>query len=254
VIAYVVTGSGYRYWSLEDGTVLFADNEEEIAGRGAVSYGGGSDIYRTALATIDGEVSEFLDERVRGLEGPDWGGELVLLVASLGVWGAYGLTERSLRGGTRFLAKKLFTRPQRAKALVSALRKEGREVVVNIGGEAAAHEVEVCPYAINVNPITKGRRTDIPNLIRSQGEKVGELFEAGSVDRIVSWKLPTSVDPAQLAKGSVKILRAGGRMDMRIFGGDTVTWGKVFTETLVREGISRKGILNIGDLVFEVVK
>ena len=68
----------------------------------------------------------------------------------------------------------------KARELAATIAGRGEEVVVNIGGAGAPHEPQ---GAINVNNQAVARK-DIPNLIQTDGSRVGELFAPSSVDRI----------------------------------------------------------------------
>jgi len=98
-----------------------------------------------------------------------------------------------------------------ARRLVTQIRSEGRTVIVNIGGTGEE------AGAINVNPMrgNAGGRAgaQIPQLIQAPGEEVGELFDAASVDRVVSNNVPGgTINWSQAARGSHQILRPGGRI------------------------------------------
>lgn len=140
----------------------------------------------------------------------------------------------------------------RGRVLVEQLRKQGNEVVVNVGGEAAAHEVRVWPHAINLNPAP--RVSGVPNLVKARGEQIGSLFNAGSVDKVVASKIPTSVDPLQLANGSVHVLKSGGTIEINLFGTGVKAWGEKFVDALIKSGISRGRIKNVGDVLFQATK
>jgi hypothetical protein len=141
-----------------------------------------------------------------------------------------------------------------ARNMVRALRAEGEEIVVNVGGEASPLEVSRWPKAINVNPITAGRPTDIPNLVKAGGEELGDLFESRSIDKVVSSKLPTSADPELLAKGAANVLRNGGHLEINIFGGGVEDWTAKFTEALVKNGFNSKNIKTLSDVLITAVK
>jgi hypothetical protein len=100
--------------------------------------------------------------------------------------------------------------------LVKIFNKRGLKVLVNIGGEAKPHELRLGPQ-IAVNNFGAGRgeiRTPVPNLVREKGEEIGTLFARESVDEIVSFKLPTSLDTKALAEGAAKVLKSGGKLRM----------------------------------------
>ena len=69
---------------------------------------------------------------------------------------------------------------ENAIGLAGKLRRAFNKVVINMGGTG---EVE---NAINLNPNRVAPRKHIPNIIEAGAEKIGELFETGSVDEIVT--------------------------------------------------------------------
>ena len=94
--------------------------------------------------------------------------------------------------------------------LANAMRKAGKPVVVNMGGTGEVAE------AINLNPNKVAPRKDIPNLIERMGEEIAEVFEAGSVDRITSNRLPpNTLDWRRVIPGAYKVLKPGGKMTIR---------------------------------------
>lgn len=166
-------------------------------------------------------------------------------VAKRVVGGVAGFFAKS--GGKRYVEG--LTRTQ-ARQFVAQLRASGKEVVVNIGGEAAEHELARWPHALNLNPVMPGRRTDIPNLIRGTGDQIDSIFAKGSIDKVVSSKLPTSVDPERLATSIVPVLRRGGTLEISIFGAAVDRWAEGFVRGLVRAGIPKARINNIKDVLF----
>jgi hypothetical protein len=110
----------------------------------------------------------------------------------------------------------------RGRSLVGIFRKRGLKVIVNIGGEAAPHEIRQGAQ-IAINPFVKGVRgvkRTVPNLIREKGEEIGNLFEKETVDRLISNRLPTSVDTEPIAKGAAKVLKPGGELEMNFLSND----------------------------------
>jgi hypothetical protein len=74
--------------------------------------------------------------------------------------------------------------------------------------------------AINVNPLTAQQVTNIPNLIRSGAEAVGEIFPRASVDRIVSNDVVFGqVNWVPTARGCFTILRPGGTVSIAPYAG-----------------------------------
>jgi Domain of unknown function (DUF4157) len=134
-----------------------------------------------------------------------------------------------------------------ARELVKGLRRDNREVVVNLGGEAAEHEVSVWPHAINVNPDPRGR-ADVPNLVREPAARLGELFDDESVDQIVARRLQPGVLDG-LAQEIYRVLRRGGTIDIH-------TYGKRpgFVDELTRAGFDVRYIQNESDTYFTATK
>jgi hypothetical protein len=103
---------------------------------------------------------------------------------------------------------------QRARQFAAQLAADGEPVVVNLGGAGASHEPK---NAINVNNMAVGRK-NIPNLVEADGGAVGELFEAGTVDRVEGYHMaPGAVDWKRAAPGAFRVLKSGGtvRYDYR---------------------------------------
>ncbi len=103
---------------------------------------------------------------------------------------------------------------ERAREMVRRIRQAGGEVVANMGGAGASHEP---PGAININSQAVGRR-GIPNHINADASDIGQLFEAGSIDRVVGHHMPPHVIDWQRAVPGVRsVLRPGGtfRFDWR---------------------------------------
>jgi hypothetical protein len=273
IVAYLFQDLSARVvYNMPDGTLEFDEfeqaREKEIMRRGGTEVGGGDVV--DALFAYDGTLIDVSNARDRALESADPIGEIVLLVASFGasvaVSGLRVLARETLRNGIKALVKKLAARrlarrmariPKdvvgKARALVRKLRQEGSEVIVNVGGEAAAHE-QVWKKAINLNPVTAGRRTDIPNLVMEKGERIGEIFEPGSIDRVVSSKLPTSVDASQLGEGIGRVLRPGGKVQVNIFGTDVGGWSKAFKDALIKSGFKPDSVKVISDVLITATR
>lgn len=185
--------------------------------------------------------------------------DILLLITGIGLLGK--LSVRLAASGIKVLfrtrvAAKIASHlsPGQARALVSALRKEGREVVVNVGGEAAKHEIKAWSHAINVNNVTPGRPADIPNLVKVGGEEMDSVFLPNSIDKVVASKIPTSVDPQRLAQATVRVLKKGGRIEINIFGSGVDTWSKKFIDALVKNGVPSLSIKNIGEVLITATK
>lgn len=138
-----------------------------------------------------------------------------------------------------------------AREMVNKLRKDGNEVVINLGGEASEIEVKNWPYAINLNP--NPRVPDVPNLVREPADRLGELFEAGSADKVVARRLPTSAVSGdnidKVAKGAFDVLRKGGELEMHIYGGSPG-----FQAALEKAGFNRTNIQNESNAYFTAIK
>jgi hypothetical protein len=99
-----------------------------------------------------------------------------------------------------------------ARGIVARLVASGQRVVVNIGGEG-----EVAG-AINLN-IQQRLKTPIENFVESDAANIGDIFEANSVDEIVSNRLPpNTLDWDRLIPGASKTLKPGGRLLIRFQG------------------------------------
>jgi hypothetical protein len=233
-----------------------------------------SEFEYTVLTRVDGRVAKFLASRATGFVESEFGPLLFIAtaLAPLGQGLVRGIIsslfrresgaiagDLALDGMTEELAQSTAAEATTAEAttartMVRALRAEGEEVVVNVGGEASRFEVSRWPKAINVNPITAGRPTDIPNLVKAGGEELGDLFESGSIDKIVSSKLPPSVDPEMFAKGAANVLKNGGQLEINIFGAGVKEWTAKFTEALVKNGFNAGNIKNISDVLIQAIK
>jgi hypothetical protein len=94
-----------------------------------------------------------------------------------------------------------------ARALARRLQAQGKPVVANLGGAGRPHE----PVdAINVNNQAVPRK-NIPNLIQVDGSSIGQLFDAGSVDQVVGYRMaPGVIDWGRAVPGIRSVLRPGG--------------------------------------------
>ena len=173
--------------------------------------------------------------------------------------GALGRTPRAALAEMRAVAESLRTPAARsevrvsrtaakARAMVWALREKGMRVVVNLNGEGTPDELRTWPQAVNVNPAPRSSR--VPNLLRAPAERLGELFERGTVDRIVSSRISTSTDPIRLARDAAHMLREGGVLVVSTFGPDVCSWGRRFVKALIEAGFNAGRIENVGDVFF----
>jgi len=86
--------------------------------------------------------------------------------------------------------------------------------VVNLAG---AGEV---PGAINLNPLVGQQVQGIPNLVQASAETVGEIFPAGSVNRIVANDVVLGqVNWTATARGCFAALRSGGTVSVAPYAG-----------------------------------
>jgi hypothetical protein len=119
-----------------------------------------------------------------------------------------------------------------ARQLARMASSQGR-VIVNIGGAGARHEPQ---GAINVNPQVPGtERKDIPNLVKAKGEQIGDLFDPGTVDEVVGYRLPPIINWAEVAPGAFKVLKPGGRFEVS-FQGAHANAAKVCADVLRAAG------------------
>ncbi len=228
-----------------------------------------SEFQYTVSTRVDGGVTQYLSSRATGFVESEFGPILLIAtaLAPLGQGLVRGIISSLFRresgaiagdlvldGMTEELAQGVTAEATTSRTMAQALRAEGKEVVVNVGGEASPFEVSRWPNAINVNPVKAGRPVDIPNLVKAGGEELGSLFESQSVDKIVSSKLPTSVDPELLARGAAHALRSGGQLEINIFGAGVKEWSAKFTETLIKNGFDAKNLKNISDVLIQAVK
>ena len=132
-----------------------------------------------------------------------------------------------------------------ASALVRQLRKAGKRIRVNLGGTGEVAD------AINLNPNRVAPRADIPNLLQGEGENIGDLFEAGSVDEIVSNRLPpNTINWNQVIPGAAKVLRSGGRIVIKFQGvGEDA---RIIVEAM--KAAKFRNIQNMADAVIEAIR
>jgi peptidoglycan hydrolase-like protein with peptidoglycan-binding domain len=133
---------------------------------------------------------------------------------------------------------------QTARTLLRA-QPAGREVV-NLAGTGEV------PGAINVNPLIDQQVVDVPNLIRSGAEKVGEIFPRASVGRIVSNDVVFGqVNWVPTARGCFDILRPGGTVSIAPFGGQLAEHLGAITAALRNAGF-RNVAIEAGHIVTAV--
>lgn len=145
-------------------------------------------------------------------------------------------------------------RSLRARAIVNLLRKEGKDVIANLGGEAGKEEIEL----FGANQISLNHQVRmgidkrfIPRLIKEPAENIGKVFKPGTVDKVVSRKLDHSIDVDLVARGAKEVLRDGGELRMAFFSGSK-EFGSRFEKALIDAGF--KDVKNIGNAFFTAVK
>ncbi|HXT06904.1 MAG TPA: hypothetical protein VN715_08215 [Roseiarcus sp.] len=130
-------------------------------------------------------------------------------------------------------------------ALVKQIRAEGRPVIVNIGG--AGEDAG----AINLNPNKVAPRKDIPNHIARPAEEIDQIFDANSLDGMVSNRLPpNTLDWTKILPGLKTVLKPGAKLAIRFqgVGGDA----KIIMDLLRSLGF--RDINNFMNAAIEAVK
>lgn len=140
-----------------------------------------------------------------------------------------------------------------ARGFVEEARGEGR-VVVNLGGEGEVSG------AINVN-IQNRTRQPIPRFVQAAGEDIGQIFPSGSVDEIVSNRLPpNTIDWSRAIPGAHSALKPGGRIQIAFQG--TGNDGQAIVAAMQRLGfrnirVNMRAVEELADYagaIFEAVK
>jgi hypothetical protein len=134
----------------------------------------------------------------------------------------------------------------RSRDLARQIRARGDPVIANMGGAGAPHEPT---GAININNQAVSR-SGIPNHVQADASDIGQLFDAGSVDRVVGYHMALSVINWRGAVPGIRsVLRPGGtfRFDWR----GTSEAGEV--ARLLREAGFRE-VKNISDALVTAVR
>lgn len=143
----------------------------------------------------------------------------------------------------------------RAQAMVKALRARGAQVIVNIGGEAGVEELSqfgVDQIALNHQVRMGIARRFVPNLVKENGDRIGEVFGPNTIDKIVSRKLDSAFfEPSKLARGAFNVLKVGGRLEMQIFPNNPA-FRMTFTTAL--RNARFRDVKDIGGVFFTAVK
>jgi hypothetical protein len=97
--------------------------------------------------------------------------------------------------------------------------------------------------AINLNPQVSGtERKSIPNLVRTEGERIGDLFLPGSMDRVVEGHdlAGGASDWDRVADGTARVLRADGTLKVYFRGAHDVTQQVTILPAAKNPGPSRR--------------
>jgi stage V sporulation protein SpoVS len=176
-----------------------------------------------------------------------------LAVMAIGIVGGMlfrAVINRLLRvGGGRYTppAPRLSGPAQQARTLANRLRQQGKPVIANIGGAGSAHEP---PHAININNQAVARR-GIPNHVHADGTDIGQLFDAGSVDQVVGYRMPPSVvDWNRAVPGIRQVLAPGGTFRYSYQGANADA--RLLEQALRRNGF--RNVTNTSDVLVEAVR
>ena len=200
-------------------------------------------VYHLWMRDIDGEVIAHQIIGEKSLEPDPWGDTLAAAVLTLGG----GLVVRSMAAGmaraattavaagarvvslaiSRVIAGEATggvvltaLRSIRAQAIVKAVRARGASVVVNIGGEAGPEELVkwgANQIALNHQVRMGIARRFVPNLVKENGEKIGEVFGRNTIDKVVSRRLDANFDVNKLARGAFSVLKPGGTIEIQVY-------------------------------------
>ena len=129
--------------------------------------------------------------------------------------------------------------------VLNQLKAAGHPPKINLGGTGEE------AFAVNLNPNVVAPRTNIPYHVARFGEQIGELFEANSVQQIISNRLPpNTLDWSRVITGAQKVLQPGGKIIIRFqgVGEDAATIMSLFQK------LGFKNIKNYGGAALEAVK
>lgn len=205
------------------------------------SYGLAGALTKIIVATsaMDGEVRKAKTRAQLIRSGKKWGRKsggpaTELLAAFLAIPKVRGLLRGAKSpikgtgkasapkaGRTREPAGKGAIPPTTAKSpaevtsgIVARLKSLKQKIVVNIGGTGAGHEPA---NAINLNPNIVAPRKGIPNHVAAKAEEIGSLFESGSVNELVGFRLPHAViDWKQVATGAHRAMAPGAEVSISL--------------------------------------
>jgi hypothetical protein len=108
----------------------------------------------------------------------------------------------------------------RAQSIVKGLQARGLPVVVNVGGEAGTEEVMkwgANQIALNHQVRMGVAKRIVQNLVKENGEKIGEVFQMNSINKIVSRRLDASFDVVKFSRGAFRVLKNGGQLEMELY-------------------------------------
>jgi hypothetical protein len=104
---------------------------------------------------------------------------------------------------------------KQAKTMVDELKAARKPIVVNLAGTGEVAD------AINVNSLKAQQVRNIPRLLAVGAEKVGDVFESGVVDKVVSNNVVRGeVNWSEALKGAFKILKSGGKVTIAPYAGE----------------------------------
>lgn len=123
-----------------------------------------------------------------------------------------------------------------ARGLAQIARARTGKVVVNLCGSGEV------PGAINVNSMVSQQAKGVPNLLKVGAERVGELFPAGTVDKVVANNVILGqVDWMLALSGSAKILRSGGTVAIAPFAAQYAEHVALIEKALIAAGFRNLG-------------
>jgi hypothetical protein len=148
-------------------------------------------------------------------------------------------------GGRRWQLRKP-PQAELAKGMVARIRAAGQKVMVNIGGEGEE------AGAINLN-VQRRLKTEIENLVESDAANIGELFAPGSVDQIISNRLPpNTLNWTRIIPGVHRVLKPGGRLVIKFQGNGND--GRTIMPLLKRLGFKEINDWGGSGAIFEAVR
>jgi len=134
-----------------------------------------------------------------------------------------------------------------AQQLAKEMAKKQGKVVVNLGGTGEVAD------AINVNPLKDQAVKSIPNLVKAGGERVGTLFQPGSVDSIVSNNIVRGqLKWTEAAKGAFTALKSGGKVSIAPYAGDLAAHLTEIQNALTAAGF--KDVAVLGGHIVQAIK